>query len=417
MTFWQDARPATPRFRRPRRGSRRRRRGAWALVAVVVLASTAISIGRAGGEGEAKAGTPAAAAVARGESPVEPGVVLPRWSQSSPDWVSELIPDRGDAIVMSDNWVSAVALADGRVRWRRSIPHLDEGGVVRGDTVLVSSRTGFAALERRTGKIRWFSETPETPGRVALVGPDPAQQIAVVTTFEGGLVGVDARTGTVRWSTRLRGHMQGHPSVDHASGSFAGVWQDDAATTELRLVDAGTGAVRWVRDLGVMAGSPVVVDGMVAVSAGNGEEDSEVRAFALTDGSPRWRSPVAAPSQPQLRPLVDGGDLYVVDQIGNVARIDLADGTRRWSTDTEALTLYALPIRVRDAVIVWNERREVVTLDRATGKIRARRLAAGMPVGLAVTEHLVVVLQRLVRDDALLAFGADRMAGPARSRR
>ena len=114
---------------------------------------------------------------------------------------------------------------------------------------------------------------------------------------------------------------------------------------------------------------------------------------------------------------MDGDDLYVVDQIGNVARIDLADGTRRWSTDTKALTTHAHPIRVNDAIIVWNERSEVVTLDRDTGAIRARRLPAGLPVGLAATDHLVVVLQRLVRDDALLAFSADRMAGPARSRR
>jgi len=166
-----------------------------------------------------------------------------------------------------------------------------------------------------------------------------------------------------------------------------------------------------------MASSPAVTAGKVVVSSGNGSEDSEVRAFALTDGSLQWRSPVVAPSQQELRPLVDGGDLYVVDQIGNVARIDVADGTRRWTTATKALTTHAHPIRVKDAVIVWNERSEVVTLDRDTGTIRARRLAAGLPVGLAATDHLVVVLQRLVTDDALMAFGADRIAGPARSRR
>jgi len=412
MTFWTDARPATPRFRRPERGSRRRRRIGLGIVAAVV-ATGAVTVGRSGGDGAAKAAT---APAAPRESSVKPGVVLPRWSQASPDWVSELIPDRGDLIVMSDNWVSAVAADDGQVRWRRQVPHLDDGGVVRGDTILVSARTGFAALERETGKVRWFSETMESPGRVALVGPDVAHQIAVVTTDEGGLVGVDVRTGRARWSTRLRGQMLGHPAVDQPSGTFASVWQD-ASSTELRLIDAGTGAVLWVQAVGARAGSPVVVGGMVAVSAGNGTRDSEVRAFTLADGGLRWRSPVAGPSEPHLRPLVDGADLYVVDRTGHVARIDLADGTRRWSTDTQALTLYAHPVRVRDTVLVWNERREVVTLDRATGAIRARRLAAGMPVGLAVTEDLVVLLQRLVRDDALLAFGADRMAGPARSRK
>ena len=59
MTFWQDARPATPRFRRPRRWSRRKRRIALVLVAVVVV-SAAISVARTGNEDTAKAATPAA---------------------------------------------------------------------------------------------------------------------------------------------------------------------------------------------------------------------------------------------------------------------------------------------------------------------------------------------------------------------
>ncbi len=209
----------------------------------------------------------------------------------------------------------------------------------------------------------------------------------------------------------------GFPAVDQASGTVATVWQDDATSTELRLIDGATGAVRWVQELGLMAGSPIVAHGTVAVSAGNGTEDSEVRAFALTDGRLRWRSPVAAPSQSDLRPLLDGGDLFVVDQLGNVARLRFSDGRRRWSTDTQALQTHVHPIRVEDAIVVWNERGEVVTLDRETGAIRARRAPAGLPVGLAGADGLVVVLQRLVRDDALQAFSAARLAGPARSRR
>lgn len=411
MTFWQDARPASPRFRKPRRWMRRKRRVGLVLVAVLV-ALVVVSVVRTGGDATAKA----APAPPRREQPA-PGVVPPRWSRTLPDWGASLITDRGDAIVIGDDWVSAVALDDGRLHWQRSVPRVDDGGVVRGDTILLSTANGFAALERSTGKVRWFTETSETPRRVALVGPEPDRQIAVVATEEGGLVGLDARTGRARWSTRLKGYLEGFPSVDHSSGTVATMWMDDAAETELRLIDAGTGAIRWVQPLGVMSGSPVVTKGMVVVSSGNGSTDSEVRAFALSDGRLRWRSPVAAPSQPDLRPLVDGDDLYVVDQIGNVARIALTDGTRAWSTATLALVTHVHPIRVDDAVIVWNERSEVVTLDRATGAVRARRVPAGLPVGLAATDHLVVVLQRLVRDDALQAFSATRLAGPARSRR
>jgi outer membrane protein assembly factor BamB len=415
MTFWQDARPASPRFRLPRVRRRirrwlRRRRRVGLVLAAVLLASAGISLVRAGGENTAKAN-------AAPTPSTKPGHVPPRWSRTVPDWVQSMVADHGDVIVIGDNWVSSVALDDGRLWWQREVPHLDDGGVVRGDTILVSTEIGFAALDRGTGKVRWFTETPETPDRVALIGPDAAHQIAMVTTAEGGLVGLDARTGRARWSTRLTGHLRGFPSVDQRSGTVAMVWQDDATSSELRVVDSATGAVRWVQDLGVMAGSPIVAHGTVAVSAGNGSKDSAVQAFALTDGGLRWRSPVAAPSQSDLRPLLDGDDLYVVDQVGNVARIRFSDGERRWSTDTKALVTHAHPIRVDGAVLVWNERGEVVTLDRDTGAIRARRVPAGLPVGLAATGRLVVVAQRLVRDHALQAFSAARLAGPARSRR
>lgn len=238
----------------------------------------------------------------------------------------------------------------------------------------------------------------------------------MAATEKGGVVGLDARTGRVRWSEHLSGHMRGEPAPDHSSGTVATVWQDDETSTELRMIDAATGAVRWTQDLGLMSGSPVITHGIVAVSSGNGSKDSEVRAFALSDGRLRWRTTVRAPSQPDLRPLVDDDDLYVVDQIGNVARIDLTDGRRRWSTDTKALQTHVHPIRVKDAILLWNERGEVVTLDRATGAVRARRIPAGLPISLAATDQLVVVAQRLVRDHALQAFSAARLAGPARSR-
>ena len=94
----------------------------------------------------------------------------------------------------------------------------------------------------------------------------------------------------------------------------------------------------------------------MAVGAGAGRHGNEVRAFALADGSPRWRSPVGAPFQPDLVPLVDGDDLYVVDQLGDVTRLDLADGTRRWATE------HAGPGGVRPA---------------AAGRRRHRRLERG----------------------------------------
>lgn len=134
MTFWQDARPASPRFRMPRRGSRRRRRIALVLVAVLVT-SVAITLVRSGSDGTAKA------AVREDRTPptTRPGHVPPRWSRTLPDWAAWMLTDHGDAIVIGDDWVSAVALSDGRLRWQRKVARVEPSAVVRGDTILLAT--------------------------------------------------------------------------------------------------------------------------------------------------------------------------------------------------------------------------------------------------------------------------------------
>ncbi|MGZ4737356.1 MAG: outer membrane protein assembly factor BamB family protein [Acidimicrobiia bacterium] len=386
------------------------------MAIAVVLATVSLSVVRAGGG----ASSPEAVIPpsTRASASSRPEVIPARWARTVPEQAQTLLADGADgAIVIGDGSVSSIALADGGLRWHTPIDTVQPRGAVSGDTVLLSTRTGFVALDRRTGERRWETDTPEKPGPVALVGPEGTPQIAVVSTDEGGLVGLDSRTGRARWSVRYPGRMRGVPEVDDASGTIVSVWQADELATDLRVIDAATGALRWEQPLAVMSSTAIVAAGMVVVGAGRGRHGSEVRAFALADGAPQWRAPVAAPFQPALVPLVDGDDLFVVDQLGHVTRLDLVSGARKWVTDTKALEVYARPIRVDGAILVWNESREVVTLDRATGAIRARRRPAGLPVGLLAARGLVVVAQRLVDRDTIQAFDADRMAAPARSRR
>jgi outer membrane protein assembly factor BamB len=141
-----------------------------------------------------------------------------------------------------------------------------------------------------------------------------------------------------------------------------------------------------------------------------------VRAFAVADGTPRWAARVPASFQPELVPLVDGRTVVVVDQLGNVTALDARTGYRRWRTRTHAAEIRARPVRAGDAVLVTNLAGEVITLDRRHGTLRARRQAAGFPVGVVVARGRVVLAQRLVRRHALQAFPATRLAAPAGSR-
>jgi outer membrane protein assembly factor BamB len=421
--FWKDAPPAAstmfsapprPSDRPPRHWSAKTRRVAVvtvALIAALVVVSIIRSAGRATAESVKR---PVVDRPARRE----PGVIPARWVRTIPDWPAVTVTAPGqdrESIVVADDHVYSLSLRTGALRWTTPMADIDTSGAVAGDTVLVSRDVGFAALERDTGRVRWQVDTSETPSSVALVGAPGPTQVAVVSTREGGLIGLDSHTGATRWSVRLSHTPVGVFAVDQESGLVAIIWIGDITGATLRVIDGATGVVRWEQKVAPMTSAPGISDGMVLIGAGSSPTASDVSAFALADGAPRWKTHVDAPFQPDLVPLVDDGEVFVVDQLGGTTRLNLQTGEKRWATLTKALSVYTQPIRVDDAILISNENGEVITLDRESGEVRARRRPAGLPVGMIATGRSVVIVQRLVRRDAIQAFAAKRLTAPARS--
>jgi outer membrane protein assembly factor BamB len=410
MTFWQDTGSTVPRpvRRRPGRGRR------WALVvAVVVVLVAAVAVVAMQHDDGAGAGVPP-----RSRRRV-PHVVAPAWTRSLPDEPSVLVRDGRDGIVVSgSSTVSAFAARDGTRRWETRVGELRPSLAVGGDTVLVPTATAFVALARGTGEERWRTRTPESPAAVALVEVPGASAVALVATEEGGVAGLDVRTGRPRWSTRVAGRLRGEPAVDGGTGTVVGVWQGGDAT-RLSAFDGLTGAARFDHPVPPWAGSPAVVRHrgapMVVVAAGSGRFDGVVRAFDLVDGERRWQARVPASFQPGLLPLATGGDVVVVDQLGTVTALDAGSGTRRWSTRLRAVVESGGPVRVRDALVVRTLAGDMLTLDRNTGVVRARRAPAGVPIGVVPAGRRVVLAQRLLRSHGLQAFSPEHLAAPARS--
>jgi outer membrane protein assembly factor BamB len=386
------------------------------FVAIAVVVAAVMVVARTGGP-------PATAATApsRRLAVKSTGVIPASWARTLPDAPSSMLRDHRRVVVIGSEWVSAIGVGDGRVRWQTPVQQVNPQGALHGDLLLVSTASSFWMMDRTTGETHWHVNTPETPGPVALVGPPGTPAIAIVSTEEGGLAGLDSRTGTARWALRYPGQIQGVPAVDDQSGAVATVWRVGDGI-QLRVLDGATGAIRWERQLARMAGSPLVTVGpgghrMVVVGAGSGDYDGRVRAFSLDDGTSRWEAPVAASFGPDLELLADGGDLYAVDQLTNVTRLDLASGERRWSTDAGGVTVIARPVRSGSAILIETVAGKVVALDRTTGAIRTRRQANGIPIGLVAADGLVVVAEEGVPDRQLQAFPAAAMAGSARKRR
>ena len=186
----------------------------------------------------------------------------------------------------------------------------------------------------------------ETPGAVAIVTPGDRQPVAVVATDEGGLAGLDLSSGAVVWSERMPGRLRGVPVA--AGGSVALVWERD--DVRVMLVDAATGALRWQQPIPERAGTPAVDGDTLVVGAGTGKGDGRAFAFALADGVPRWKARTGASFQPDSVPTIDGRDVFLVDELGGVDRLDLGSGQRVWHRALGEAVLIARPVVVGDAV-------------------------------------------------------------------
>ena len=219
MTFWTDAKPATPRFRLRRRhrpgggrrpgravavalvigvdgGRRRRRRGAGGWRA------------RVHGRRHARTRrTRHASAAGRPGQLVGDVAGLPA--------VDAGRPGRGVIVIGSDWGEPGRRSTTGTRTGARTTPRLNDDAASRGDTILVSTKAGFVVLDRtRAGAVAY--RHARDPGAVALVGPAGTPAVAMVSTQEGGLVGLDSPHRKARWSVRFPGYIGGVPAPDDA---------------------------------------------------------------------------------------------------------------------------------------------------------------------------------------------------------
>ena len=425
MTFWQDARPiqvqrAEPQSRRRwprgfgRFGGGRPRRLLAVVAALLVLGAVGLQALRPDP-------APAAPAPTRHPRAARPAsrVVAPAWNATTLDEPQDLLVDGDGAVMVSATALRALRVGDGSELWSTQLDGLNPWAAIGADTVVVSSATGWVAVERATGLVRWRVPSGETPGAVAIATPADRSPVAIVATDEGGLAALDLGTGAVVWSERMPGVLRGVPVT--AGGSVALVWERE--DVRVLMVDAATGEIRWQQPIPERAGTPAVSGETLVVGAGTGDGDGRAFAFGIGDGSPRWKTEVGASFQPDSQPTIDGNDVFLVDELGGVDRLDLRSGRRIWHRALGEAVLIARPVVVGDGVsraaggvVVTDAAREVVTLDRATGRVRVRRRATGVPMRVVRSRDLVLVAQRLVTRNQIQAYKSDRLAGPARSR-
>jgi outer membrane protein assembly factor BamB len=326
-----------------------------------------------------------------------------RWSAEA-RWPFSLAV-RGRDTVVADGGSRVVTLdtATGRERWRSEIAHVThyEPALDR-ETVLVSADDRFVGFERASGARRWETSIGEHAGGSVLTRAG-SDAIALVTTERGVVAALDGRTGSVRWSAQVPGDIWAAPTADARAAAGAVVWAGDE--NRLRVFDLATGAVRWESPVEPGASAPVIREGMVVLGEGDGNFAARVVARDLASGAERWSVPAPASFESGVTPGAAGGDVALCDHFGTVMLLDARSGTTRWQTALRVPILDTRVVIAPHAVVVRSYGGEVVVLDRASGRVVRRLDPGGFPVGFGVGQGRLVFAVRLARPDRVEAEG------------
>ena len=185
----------------------------------------------------------------------------------------------------------------------------------------------------------------------------------------GVLAALDATSGTARWTQQLDASGSGTPTV---SGDLVYVTAGDNTGW---AINRKNGSVEWqigsTGDTNNVLGAPApaLTDDLAIFAFGSGE----VQAVFRHGGLNRWDASVLGKrpgralsnvSDVTAAPVVSGGRVYVGNQSGRIAALDVASGARVWTARDGAIG----PVwPVGGSVFAVSDLNELVRLDASDG--------------------------------------------------
>jgi outer membrane protein assembly factor BamB len=222
--------------------------------------------------------------------------------------------------------VVARGVEDGTERWRVDAPGdlLVDTVTIDGGTGVIPTTEGMRAVELATGSIRW---------RHRFDGGLSSESVSSVSgrvfgASSGTLHALDAGDGSELWQAEFDGSVVGTPVVERGR-VFVGV-DGESIHASVVGVDARSGSELWrTRIPGGGSGRTYSPD----LAVGNGvlvaEYGENVHAFGTGSSETLWSITSAGSVQP---PTVVGSTVYVGTRLGDrlLRAVDLESGERLW---------------------------------------------------------------------------------------
>ena len=225
-------------------------------------------------------------------------------------------------------------------------------------TIYFSDLNRLHAVDGWTGTVLWRFEAFAGP---PVVGPEGT---IYGSLLDGRIVAVDGRSGRIRWTTETRRGPFSPAAIGNDGTLYLG-----SVDHHFYALDAGTGTQRWSMDAGSLMEAPASLgfDGTVYVGSMAGT------LFALDPrtGAQRWTYG-ASGSIGTCPPVVGARDtLFLGSGEGRLHAVDSVTGARRWTFFQKKWTAGCTPSLGADGTVyVGGSEERLNALDPVTGQVK-----------------------------------------------
>jgi outer membrane protein assembly factor BamB len=231
------------------------------------------------------------------------------------------------------------------------------------------------AFDARTGAPIWDTNV-QTKGDNSHAefggGVSVAGDRIFATTGVGDVVALSAANGKELWKKRPGGPLRGSATVNN--GHLYVMSQDN----QIYALSQEDGTVVW-QDGGTIQSTSIFGVAAPAASQGTviaGFSSGELTAYRYENGRVLWgdalsrtsiSTTVAALTDIDADPVIDRGRVFAIGQGGRMASYELVTGQRLWEINIAGV---ATPVVSGDWVFVVTDNARLISIQRATGKIR-----------------------------------------------